>query len=129
MKWLNELVGCEVPITHGGVCGSYRERIRLRELRDDTSAMQREFYPSDVDDEDPYTAGNSFGYEPGKDAASDALNCELYWCWQRFEQEARDRKWSQTTRNRHVSAFSHHLRARLGRATADPGYVNARKQG
>jgi hypothetical protein len=109
-----------VPITHGGVCGTYRERIRRRELHDDGASMehQQEFDDEDVDD--PYAAGNEFDYEIGKDP-------ELFWCWQRFEREARERKWSQVERNRQVAEFSHHLRRQLGQATADTGYVNARR--
>ena len=127
MQWLNELVGAPVEITHGGVCGNYRERIRRRELHDEGASMQhqQEFDTGDVDD--PYSAGSEFDYEIGKDPELDAVNCELFWCWQRFEREARERKWSQVERNRHVANFSHHLRRQLGKATADPGYVNARR--
>lgn len=120
MSWLGEMLGKEPEVKHGGACGVYLERIRRREL--DLDHAPREFESEELDDE-----GSQFDYELGKDAARDTLNCELFWCWQRFEREARERKWTQTQRNRHLSEFSRHLRKQLGTATIEPSYVNARR--
>lgn len=121
MDKLSDSLGPEGnPGEFGWACGSYRERLRRRALQMDHVT---EFQPEDADDD----AGAQFDYELGKDPARDALNCELFWCWDRFEREATERKWSQKARNFHVSSFAAHLRRQLGQATAEAGYINARR--
>jgi hypothetical protein len=99
------------------LCGFRRDREFGRPVPGSTNA--------DPFDEDDIPDGGA--YELGADPVRDETNAELWHAWRKFHGEAKERKWSQLTRNRHTAEFAAHLRRCVGRSMVDPGYDALRK--
>jgi hypothetical protein len=70
-------------------------------------------------------------YELGADPKRDALNCELYWAWKKFDQRCRERGIFEGTKqmNFHKASYAAHLRKKLNTDLAYPeaSYDSARE--